>query len=60
MKDGANVTIAGIVILGLMESVAIATGQDGAYFGPVVAAIAGLAGYHARPHVDKRIKAIRK
>ena len=43
--DKALIKACAIIALAMLESVAIITGIDGAYFLVVVAAIAGLAGY---------------
>lgn len=42
-----------IAVIGLLEFAAIMTGLDGAYFGIVVAAISGLAGYEIKVVKDK-------
>lgn len=40
-----EVSVAAIIVLGAMETVALATGTDGALFLPVAAMVSGLAGY---------------
>lgn len=45
MQDSTAIKIAAIVGLSILEAAAIYSGLDGAYFGIVVAAVAGLAGY---------------
>lgn len=44
MEDKTFIAGIGILSLALMESIAIFTGQDGAYFMPIVAAISGIVG----------------
>lgn len=45
MQDSTALKITAIMGLSILEGAAICTGFDGAYFGIVVAAVAGLAGY---------------
>lgn len=45
MKDATVLSLAAIVCLCLMETVAMVTGNDGALFLPVVAAISGIGGF---------------
>ena len=47
-------TTVAIAALALLEAVALYTGTDGAYFLPVVAVIAGLAGYMVPAPGQKR------
>ena len=53
MKDSTIMTIIAIICLTLLETAAIITGTDGAYFMPIVAAISGLAGYQIKGHLAK-------
>jgi hypothetical protein len=60
MKDVKIVAICGLVIL---EASAILTHTDGVYFMPVVAAVAGIAGFHLGKNetgIKKVIKTIKK
>lgn len=45
MKDETLTSVAAIIGLSALESVAMVTGNDGALFLPVVAAISGLGGF---------------
>lgn len=45
MIDKNILAIAGIMAITVLESVAMIVQQDGAYFGLIIATIAGLAGY---------------
>ena len=48
MDDKTILKIVAIVSLAILESVAMATGHDGALFLPVAAIIGGIAGYELR------------
>lgn len=45
MQDSTVIKVAAIIGLSILEAAAICCDLDGAYFGIVVAAVAGLAGY---------------
>jgi len=48
MEDKTIIKIVAIVSLGILESVAMLTNNDGALFLPVAAMIGGIAGYELR------------
>jgi hypothetical protein len=54
-KERQMVTIVAIIALSFLEGCAVLTGTDGAYFLPVVAVIAGLAGYQV-PFIQGKCK----
>lgn len=56
MKDGTLISCSAIAVLGLMETAAIITKTDGAYFLPVVAAISAIAGVMSRPQLEKAVE----
>lgn len=62
MQDSTAIKIAAIIGLSVLETAAIVCGLDGAYFGIVVAAVAGLAGYTIAVEKTKEaiIEAVKK
>ncbi len=48
MEDATVIKIVAVVAITVLEAAAILTGLDGAYFGIVVAAVGGIAGYELR------------
>jgi len=50
-----KVVIIAIVAVAMLEGIALFKGIDGAFFGPAVAAISGLAGYKIKESRDKKI-----
>lgn len=44
MKDENIITLAVVLTAGVMETVALITGHDGEFFGPVMALLGGVAG----------------
>jgi len=48
MEDKSWISCLAIIALTMLESVALLKGLDGALFGLIVAAVAGLAGYEIR------------
>lgn len=53
MSEKTLIITTAIACIALLEVVAMLTGIDGAYFGIVIAAISGLAGYEIRAVKDK-------
>lgn len=53
MNDKIIIGLTAIACITLLEVVAIICGIDGAYFGIVVAAVSGLAGYEIKTVKDK-------
>ena len=54
MKDETIISIIAIICLTLLETAAILTHTDGAFFMPIVAAISGIAGYHIKGYLAKK------
>ena len=48
MKENTIIKIAAILAVALLESAALVRGLDGAFFGPAIAIIGGIAGYELR------------
>lgn len=48
MEDTTLIKLWACTLLAILEAAAIATGNDGMYFLPVVAAISGIAGYEVK------------
>ncbi len=48
MQDSTLIKVAAIFCITILEAAALATHVDGAFFGPAIAAIGGIAGYQLR------------
>ncbi len=48
MQDSTMIKLVAISAIALLEAAAIVSGLDGAYFGPAIAVIGGIAGYELR------------
>ncbi len=48
MQESTAIKITAIVCLTALETAALITHTDGAYFGPVIAVIGGIAGWHLK------------
>lgn len=48
MNDSTAIKIIAILAIAILESAALVMGIDGAFFGPAIAAIGGIAGYEIR------------
>lgn len=48
MEDSTVIKLVAIVAITVLEAAALLAGLDGAYFGPAVAIIGGIAGYELR------------
>jgi len=59
MEDKTWLSLAGMVLLVLLECVAMLKGIDGILLSGVIAIVAGLAGYNAGPIVEK-LKGLKK
>lgn len=59
MQDKTLLSIVGMVLLVVLECVAIFRGINGMLLSGVIAIIAGLAGYNAKPIVEK-LKGLKK
>lgn len=48
MKETTIIKVAAIAAITVLEAAALITGVDGAFFGPAIAVIGGIAGYELR------------
>lgn len=48
MEDATIIKLVAILAIAILEAAALMMGLDGAYFGPVIAVIGGIAGYELR------------
>ncbi len=48
-----NIVLTAILCIAVLEAIALFRGLDGAYFGLVIAAVSGLAGYEIKAFLNK-------
>ncbi len=48
-----NIVLTAILCIAVLEAIALFRGLDGAYFGLVIAAVSGLAGYEIKSFLNK-------
>lgn len=53
MKDETTIKTTAILGIVILEGIALATHTDGAFFGPAIAVIGGIAGYELRGLKEK-------